>query len=109
MIYKLSFKQGGPFRYMDWIFLFFNDYYDHQMLRSFKGMVTRRCTENGTWFINPETLDTWTNFTDCIPDQSLSKAVQVSQLYVVITTGIRSIHKDYPSLIRRSDLFRNNI
>nr|XP_022340588.1 pituitary adenylate cyclase-activating polypeptide type I receptor-like isoform X2 [Crassostrea virginica] len=54
-----------------------------------KGMVTRRCTENGTWFINPETLDTWTNFTDCIPDQSLSKAVQrhVDNLEKISTAG----------------------
>nr|XP_022340590.1 pituitary adenylate cyclase-activating polypeptide type I receptor-like isoform X4 [Crassostrea virginica] len=53
------------------------------------GMVTRRCTENGTWFINPETLDTWTNFTDCIPDQSLSKAVQrhVDNLEKISTAG----------------------
>lgn len=34
--------------------------------------ATRHCTENGTWFINPKTNKTWTDFTPCVPVQGLT-------------------------------------
>lgn len=39
------------------------------------GLAIRRCMENGSWYVNPETNSSWTNFTDCFPDQSKRNSV----------------------------------
>lgn len=44
------------------------------------GLAIRRCMENGSWYVNPETNSSWTNFTDCFPDQSKRNSVNVKRL-----------------------------
>ncbi|KAL8585808.1 hypothetical protein ACOMHN_065158 [Nucella lapillus] len=41
--------------------------------------ATRLCTENGTWFYNPATNRTWTNYTDCFDQAVLPKVKDISE------------------------------
>ncbi|OWF40701.1 parathyroid hormone/parathyroid hormone-related peptide receptor-like [Mizuhopecten yessoensis] len=34
--------------------------------------ASRYCTENGTWFINPKTNQTWSDYTPCVPLKGLT-------------------------------------
>ncbi|XP_076461572.1 secretin receptor-like isoform X2 [Babylonia areolata] len=39
--------------------------------------ASRTCQEDGTWYFNPATNDTWTNFTSCIDNQPTSTFSQL--------------------------------
>ncbi|KAK3773930.1 hypothetical protein RRG08_027265 [Elysia crispata] len=44
-----------------------------------KQYVTRRCLENGSWWVNPETQSSWSNYSACIIKPSSEKVPELFQ------------------------------
>ncbi|KAJ8737246.1 hypothetical protein PYW07_000517 [Mythimna separata] len=48
-----------------------------------KRYAYKKCTSNGSWFVNPDTNKTWTNYTTCVDVDDLDFRNIVNMLYVV--------------------------
>jgi len=48
--------------------------------------VTRQCMPNGRWYIHPDRNKTWSNYSACVPNRTLSPlpTVSVSAIFAVI-------------------------
>ncbi|KAL8561166.1 hypothetical protein ACOMHN_054537 [Nucella lapillus] len=54
--------------------------------------ASRTCLSDGTWYVSPDTLTPWTNFTACVVNStsppSVSNLIRVSDIRVKDTTGV---------------------
>ncbi|KAM3968611.1 neuropeptide receptor B4 [Aphomia sociella] len=47
-----------------------------------KRYAYKRCTENGTWYVHPETKKSWTNYTTCVDFEDLDFRNTVNNIYI---------------------------
>lgn len=58
-----------------------------------KGVASKRCTENATWFAHPASNSTkpWTNYTDCIDHKDYHVSISQENNVNVISRSIIQI------------------
>lgn len=49
----------------------------------FTARAYKDCTANGSWYVDPETNKTWTDYTDCVPLE-VCKLIKIERFNVCL-------------------------